>query len=85
MTLQGRQKWNSPKCNCLVGDIVLLKDEAEINKLPMAKIIATNKGSDGFIQSIRLMLGSSHKIDSLAQYLEWPVNELAMLVKNDEP
>ena len=69
----------------MVGDIVLLKDETEINKLPMAKIIASNKGSNGFIQSIRLMLGSSNKVDSLAQYLEQPVNELAMLVENDEP
>ena len=64
---------------------MLLKDETEINKLPMAKIIASNKGSNGFIQSIRLMLGSSNKVDSLAQYLEQPVNELAMLVENDEP
>ena len=84
MTLQGRQKWNSPKRNCKVGGIVLLKDEAERNRWPMAKIIATNKGNDGFVRSVRLMLGASNKVDSVARYLERPVNKLVMLVENDE-
>ena len=48
MTLQSRQIWNSPKHNCKASDIVLLK-EAEINRWPMAKIIATNKGNNGFV------------------------------------
>ena len=60
MTLQSRQKWNSSKCNCKVGDIVLLKAEAERNRWPMAKIIATNKGTDGFVRSVRLMLAASN-------------------------
>ena len=60
MTLQSRQKWNSSKRNCKVGDIVLLKAEAERNRWPMAKIIATNKGTDGFVRSVRLMLAASN-------------------------
>ena len=36
----------------------------------MAKIIATNKDNDGFVQSFRLMLGASSKVDSVARYLE---------------
>ena len=75
---------DSPKRNCKVGDIVLLKDEAERNRWPMAKIIATNKGNDGFIRSVRLMLGASNKVDSAARYLERPVNKLLILVENDE-
>ena len=70
MTLQRRQKWNSPKRNPKDGDIVLLKDEAERNRQRMAKIIATNKDNDGFVQSFRLMLGASSKVDSVARYLE---------------
>ena len=39
-TLQCRQKWNSIRRNCKVGDIVLLKEvAAERNSWPMAKII----------------------------------------------
>ena len=69
MTFQSRQKSNSPKCNCKVGGTVLLKDEAERNTWPMAKVIATNKGNDAFVRSVRLMLGASNKVDSVAQYL----------------
>ena len=32
ITLQGQQKWNSLKGNCKVGDIALLKEEAEKNR-----------------------------------------------------
>ena len=84
MILQSRPKWNSPKRNCKVGDIELLKDEAERNRCPMAKIIATHKGNDGFIRSVSLMLGASNKVDSVARYLEQPVNKLIMLVETDE-
>ena len=70
MTLQRRQNWNSPKRNRKDGDIVLLKDEPERNRQRMAKIIATNKDNDGFVQGFRLMLGASSKVDSVARYLE---------------
>ena len=84
MTLQSIQKWNSAKRNCKVGDTVLLKDEAERNRWPIAKIIATNKGTDGFVRSVRLMLGATNKVHSVAGYLERPVNKLVILVENDE-
>ena len=51
----------------------------------MAKIIATNKDNDGFVWSVRLILGASNKVDSVAQYLEQSVNKLVILVENDEP
>ena len=47
MTLQSRQKCNSPKRNSKVGDTVPLKKEAERNRWPIPKIIATNKDNDG--------------------------------------
>ena len=84
MTLLSRQKWNSPKGNCKVGDIVLLKEEAELNRWPIAKIIATNKGNDGFVPRVRLMLGASNKVGSVARYLKRPVNKLVIFVENDK-
>ena len=39
----------------------------------------------GFIQSTRSMLVYQKKVDSVAQYLERPVNKLKMLVENDRP
>ena len=81
MTLQSRQNWNSPKHNCRVDDIVLLKEETEGNRWPMAKIITTNKGNDRFIRRVRLVIGASNKVDSVARYLQRPVNKLLMLVE----
>ena len=59
-------------------------NETERNRCPMAKIIATNKGNDGLVRSVRLMLGASNKVDSVAWYLERPVKKLVILVENDE-
>ena len=47
LSLQSRTKWNISERNCKVGDIVLLKNEAECNQWPMAKIVATNKDDPG--------------------------------------
>lgn len=66
MTLQGRQKGDPPMRNCKVGDIVLLKEEAERNRQPMEQIISTNKSNNGFVKTLRLMLGASNKVDSVA-------------------
>ena len=49
------------------------------------KIIAANKGNDGFVRSLKLMLDASNKADAVAQYLERSVNKLVMLVEKDEP
>ena len=80
MTLQSWQKWNLPKRNCKVGDIAMLKEEEERNRWPVVKIIAANKGNDGFVRSA----SASNKVDLVAQCFERLVNKLVMLVENDE-
>ena len=83
-TLQCCQKWNSIRRNCKVGDIVLLKEAAaKQNSWPMAKIVATNTDENGFVRSVKLMLGTSGTTDMVIQYLERPVNKLVMLVVNE--
>ena len=65
-------------------DIVLLKEAAaEQNSWPMAKIVATNADKNGFVRSVKLMLGTSSTTDMALQYLERPVNKLVMLVKKE--
>ena len=51
----------------------------------MEQIISTNKSNNGFVKTLRLMLGASNKVDSVAWYFERPVNKLVMLIENDEP
>ena len=82
--LQCHQKWNIIRRNCKVGDIVLLKEAAaEQNSCPMAKIVATNTDENGFVRSVKLMLGTSGTTDMVLRYLEQPVNKLVMLVENE--
>ena len=67
-----------------MGDIVLLKEAAaERNSWPMAKIVATNIDENGFVRSVKLMLGTSGTTDMALQYLQQLVNELVMLVENE--
>ena len=40
-TLQSRQKWNCPKRNFQVRDVVLVRDDSMRNKWPMARVIKT--------------------------------------------
>ena len=49
----------------------------------MAKIVATNADKNGFVKSVKLMLGTSSTTDMALQYLERPVNKLVMLVKKE--
>ena len=51
----------------------------------MEEIIPTNKSNDGFVKTLRLMLGASSKVDSVAWYFERPVNKLVMWIEDDEP
>ena len=76
LRLQSRTKWNNPTRNCKVGDIVLLKHEAECNLWPMAKIVATNKDKTGDVQSVKLSIGASNTDDNTVRYSERPVNKL---------
>ena len=82
-TLQCRQKWNTIRINCKVGEIVLLKEAAaERNSWPMGKIVATNTDENGFVRSVKLMLGTSCATDMALRYLERPFHKLVMLVEN---
>ncbi|PIK34226.1 hypothetical protein BSL78_28949 [Apostichopus japonicus] len=50
--LQKRHKWNVPKENVVIGDIVLLTDETiPRGKWPLARIITVFKSSDGKVRS----------------------------------
>ena len=54
-----------------MGGIVLLKEAAaEQNSLPMAKIVALNTDENGFVRSVKLMLGTSVTTDMALRYLE---------------
>ena len=84
LTLQNRWKWNKQQRNCKVGDVVLLKEDSERNRWPMAKIVSGNSDSKGDVCSFRILVGAAEKSNDSICYLERPVNKLVVLVENEE-
>ena len=67
-----------------IGDIVLVKDDMERNRWPMAKVVATYKDYKGVVRSVRLLMGSVDRVSQKSRYLERPVNKLVVLVENKD-
>ena len=86
-TLQSRQKWLSPNRNIQVNDVVLIKDDLTPRcQWSLAKVVEVYPGKDGFVRSVRLVVGSPSldkngcRLASLS-YLERPIHKLVFLVK----
>ena len=62
---------------------MLLRQEADPNQWPMARIVNVYSDSKGNVPSVRLLLGASDKSDDSPRYLERPVNKLVVLVENN--
>ena len=76
-TLQARTKWNQPKRNIEIGDIVLIKDENTArNYWPMARVVNVRQDSKGFVRSATLKLSFSTQ--------ERPIDKLVVLMENNE-
>ena len=84
LTLQNKQKWNDKTRNCEIGDIVLVKDDMERNRWPMAKVVATYKDDKGVVPSVRLLMASVDGLSQKSRHLEQPVNKLVVLVENKD-
>ena len=72
-TLQTRTKWNQPKTNIEIGDIVLIKDENTAgNEWPLARVVNIRQDSKGFVRSVTLKSSFST--------LECAIDKLVLLV-----
>ena len=74
-SLSYRQKWNTPRRNVKVGDVVLLKDD-EVSRMewPLAIITETQESNDGLVRQVKVRTvnkkingdnSSQHKISIL--------------------
>ena len=76
-TLQARTKWNQPKRNIEIGDIVLIKDENTArNDWPMARVFNVRQDSKKLVRSATLKLSCSTQ--------ERPIDKLVLLKENDQ-
>ena len=83
-TLQVRDKWNKIVRNFKVQDFVLLRDETSRNKWPMGRVIAIQKGNDGFVRSVNIVVGTNAWKTFGIQMLKRPANKLVLLVESED-
>ncbi|XP_068227993.1 uncharacterized protein [Palaemon carinicauda] len=73
-TLQTRQKWNEPRRNLIVGDVVLVSSDIEPrNHWPMGRVLEVYPGDKGTIRSA--------KIKTLSSVIVRPIQKLVLLVE----
>ena len=80
ISLQERQKWNHPKRNFEVGDIVLLKFDSSRNHWPMARIIEVEPDVKGHVRSVKLKCGDNQ--NSSEEILRRPISKIVLLLEN---
>ena len=76
VTLQERQKWNQPKRDLAINDIVLVKDpDVMRNKWPMGRVTSVIPSEDGLVRKAFV------KTTSSAEPLLRPVTKLVVLAE----
>ena len=88
LSLQQRTKWNHPRRNLSVGDIVIVKDDTlPRNCWQLARVSRTYPSEDGYIRSVQVDLGDADlpadgKRKESVRRLDRPVNKLILLVES---
>ncbi|KAJ8027339.1 hypothetical protein HOLleu_32457 [Holothuria leucospilota] len=84
--LQQRGKWNVPRRNLRVGDIVLVKDhETPRMEWPLAVVKTAEADDDGLVRRVWVRMGSKALGSRLKKLeLERPIQKLVLLVENVE-
>ena len=80
-SLQPHHKWNEKHRNFQNGDIVLLKTDANHNQWPMAKVVGINSDAEGFVQSVKLLIGKTQNDGE--RILERPVHKIILLKESE--
>ncbi|XP_071088226.1 uncharacterized protein [Haliotis cracherodii] len=77
LSLQERQKWNTPQRNLMINDIVLVKDDnLHRSCWSMGRVISVEADKDGFVRSVQ--------IKTLNSELRRPVTKLVLLVPSEK-
>ena len=76
-----RKKWQKTRRNCLVGDIVILREESPRNDWKLGRIVKVYPSSDGLVRKVRVLHRSG--ADSIGEF-DRPVHKLVLLLGRDE-
>ena len=85
-----RSKWNLPRRNLSVGDVVLLKEDNQPrNEWSLCRVTEVMTGDDGLVRKATVAIGqpdldSKGRRKSKISYLERPVHKLVLLKETEE-
>ena len=89
-TLQERPKWNKPRRNMCVGDIVLIKDDNALrNCCRKARVDDVYTDDDGLVPKVKIVVADSSLNEHgervrATSILERPVQKLVLLLKSED-
>ena len=91
LNLQQRQKWNTPRLNACVGDIVFIKDDESLprNLWQLAQVTEAYQSAKGHVRTVKLAV-SDRTLDKRGRrvkpcrFLECPVQKLVVLQEASE-
>ena len=89
LSLQQRQRWNYPRRDLSIGDVVIVKDDnLPRNCWQLARVSRTDVAADGHVRSVQVVLGDptlSHdgRRTRSTRCLERPIQKLILLLPND--
>ncbi|XP_040289970.1 uncharacterized protein LOC121002590 [Bufo bufo] len=79
-TLQSRSKWQTPKPNLKVGDLVLLKDrEVCRNEWPMGLVTSVMPSDDGKVRKVEIKITKGGSARTFSR----PITELVLLLPSE--
>jgi len=89
LSLNQRQKWNTPRRNVQVGDVVLLMDnDTPRMQWPRGIVVGTTLSDDDLVRCVKVSMGTSKldktgKPESTISVLERPVQKVIVLMAAD--
>lgn len=89
LTLQQRQKWNHPRRDLVINDIVIVKDDnLPRNCWQLARVSRTDTAKDGHVRTGQVVLGdaalsANGRRTRPVRCLERPIHKLVLLLPSD--
>ena len=89
LTLQQRQKWNYPRRNLAINDVVIVKDDnLPRNCWQLARVSRTDVAKDGHVRTVQVVLGdpalsADGRRMKPVRYLERPIQKLILLLPSN--
>ena len=78
LSLRRYTKWHHPTRNVQVGDVVVLQEDNMVpTKWPLAKVIQTHTGKDGFVRVVTIKTATGT--------YKRPVTKITLLLPSDSP